>query len=172
MLQFFIPAILFCSRDDKIRSWKAVRARTQQYATFQMEMLFTANPEYATWILNALPQCGTYAILARGCWRRGLVSSNPNEQFNSMMLPERNLAVCDVITEIVGRMSSIRYNFHRKATQRLKDKHLLVPRAELDHKEVIRKSATYQVWHLDRTEEELHASVKPEQGATLFFRNT
>jgi hypothetical protein len=132
-----------------------------------MEQLLDANTPFAEWLDPSVLKCATFALLERGVSRRGIVSSNPSEQFNSCMLPERDLPVCDVITGIVSRMGTFTFNRRKAALLRLKEKHLLVPRAELEHKACLTKSLTYEVFFNEDTVEETHASVRAPGGTFL-----
>ena len=54
-----------------------------------------------------MPLCATYELLEHGISRRGYKSSNPSEQFNSAVLPERDDPIVDLVTNILNKMGDL-----------------------------------------------------------------
>jgi hypothetical protein len=167
-LVFFYRNDCFSYSEDKKRAWKVVKARTLNHATFHMEYLQEENSDFADWLIPLLPKCGTFNLLAKGIPRRGQVTSNPSEQFNATIVPERNMAVCDLISSILGKMNDSGFKRGRFASQRLRENKLLVPRAETEHRLVITKATRYEVFFNEQTDTEAFATVRAPGGSACF----
>ena len=132
-----------------------------------MEKLGEMNAPLAAFLEPRLSKCATYTYLERGVPRRGLKSSNASEQFNSAVVPERNLAICDLVSSTLNRMADYIFKRNKAATARFKESHLLVPRAQADHRIVLFEASTYKVWWDEETDDDMHATVGAF-GGTLF----
>jgi len=77
------------TKEHKARAWCIIKARDRAYGNYHRELLALENPQLFAWLEPRLESCATYPLIEVGVTRRGLVTSNPNEQFFSAILPDR-----------------------------------------------------------------------------------
>jgi hypothetical protein len=155
-----------CS-EDKNRAWAVVKSRNERLALYHFEYIKEMNMPFARWLGLALPTCATFKMMEQKVYRRGMVASNPSEQFNSAVVPERNLPVVDLISDLIGKMADFTFARAQRARIRIAGDQLLVPRAELDHKITIAEAQKCHFFMNEVTATEVNACVKNENGAPL-----
>ena len=83
------PTKIGTTKGNKARAWCIIKARDRAYGNYHRELLALENPQLFAWLEPRLESCATYPLIEMGVTRRGLVTSNPNEQFFSAILPDR-----------------------------------------------------------------------------------
>ena len=86
-------------------AWAVVKARTFEWGQFNMDLLREQNLEFATWFALRVKHCATCFFLPKQVTRRGMVSTNPAEQNNSSVVPERALPIIDLIHGLMKKMA-------------------------------------------------------------------
>ena len=87
----------------------SLQARTKGYYDYNLEQLGEENPRLFEWLQPTLPQCAAFPLLQKGVKRRGLATPNPNGQFNSAILPDRDLPVAGLIAAVLSKMGDYTY---------------------------------------------------------------
>ena len=103
------------SLEEKKLAWAVMRARTMVVADHHFDRLAEINEEFATWLCPLVKLCAVVYMLAKGVSRRSLLTSNPNEQLHSVILPERAEPLCDLIGSLMQYMATKCFLRHRKA---------------------------------------------------------
>lgn len=124
-----------------------------------MDLLREQNPEFATWFQERVPLCATSFLLAKKVTRRGLVSTNPAEQNNSSVVPERAMPILDLIHGLLRKMARNCRERADIARQRVLSGNALVPRAVVEHQIQIAKAQKYTVMLEVVTQFEVEATV-------------
>ena len=120
----------------KARAWTIVRSRTRAFMLHHVELLRRENPALLDFLAPTLEICSTAALLEKGKPRRGLVTSNPSEQFNSLLGGARDLPVYDLVQAVLAVMADKGFQRRTSAAARVNAQQHLVPRAEYDHTQV------------------------------------
>ena len=158
-LIFLCMLIATLFRDQLGIAWAVVKSRTHAWSVYNMTRLNELNSEFADWLEVRLPHCATYIFMSKAVTRRGMVSTNPAEQNNSSVVPERAMPIIDLIQGLLRKMARNCRERSEIARARVRTGSALVPRAEMEHKIEIAKARKCYVQLEVVTQYEVEATV-------------
>ncbi len=103
--------------EDMRLLWNVVRSRTRDRSHVLLSDLASRNSDLAAWFRSHSQHSCTYEFLDKGMRRLGVCTSNSSEQANSFLESTREKPICDIVRQLIKKMSDDRFHRGRKASE-------------------------------------------------------
>ena len=87
------------SQEQRKLAWKVYRARSTEYAKFNLEALYGLNHDFADFVAKYMGVCCSIDMMQKGFARRGLLTSNPCEQLHSAWVRAREEPIMETFAQ-------------------------------------------------------------------------
>ncbi len=126
--------------EDMRLLWNVVRFRTRYRSDVLLSDLGSRNSDLAAWFMSHSQHSCASEFLDKGTRQLGVCMSNSSEQANSFLESTQEKPICDIVRQLIKKMSDDRFHRGRKVSELINNGQKLTSYALSAHTSIVRDS--------------------------------